>query len=74
MPCPHDPASISQLFLEGENKLKLEADAARKSTHLLVMNENENFSNYAPIRDSTCLIEQTKTNTVESRMLVGLRA
>ena len=51
MPCPHDPASLSQLYLEGENKLKLEADAARKSTHLLVMNENENFSNYAPIRD-----------------------
>ena len=57
MPCPHDPISLSQLYLEGENKLKLEADAAKKSTHLIVLNENEYFSNYTPINNKTCLIE-----------------
>ena len=74
MPCPHDPISLSQLYLEGENKLKLEADAAKKSTHLIVLNENEYFSNYTPINNKTCLIEQVKSNPVEGRMLAGLRA
>ena len=28
LPCPHDPASLGQLYLEGQNKLEMEVQAA----------------------------------------------
>ena len=41
LPCPHDPIVLSQLFLKGTSKLNLEETAARKSQHLLVLNNNQ---------------------------------
>lgn len=40
VPCPHDPVVLSQLFLKGKSKLKMEESVARKSAHLLVLNNN----------------------------------
>ena len=31
LPCPHNPDALSELYLKGENKLKLEEHTARKS-------------------------------------------
>ena len=44
LPCPHDPQSLSHLYLEGQSKLKLEANAAKKSSHLVVLNQLDQFS------------------------------
>ena len=44
LPCPHDPQSLSHLYLEGKSKLKLEANAAKKSSHLVVLNQLDQFS------------------------------
>ena len=38
LPCPHDPVSLGHLFLKGQNKLKLETAAAKKSRHLMILN------------------------------------
>ena len=38
LPCPHNPSALSELYLRGESKLKMEEQAARDSFHLLVMN------------------------------------
>ena len=40
LPGPHDPASLSQLFLEGKNKLVMEAEAAKKAKELVVLNNS----------------------------------
>ena len=38
LPCPHDPNTLSELFLEGKSKLVMEAEAAKRSKHLLILN------------------------------------
>ena len=61
LPCPHDPISLSQLFLEGESKLKLETEAAKNSKHLIILNEsNSRFNTNANVHQSLCLIEQDR--------------
>ena len=45
LPCPHDPSAMSQLSIEGLSKLKMEAKAAKKSSHLVILsNIQSNFS------------------------------
>ena len=51
--------SLSKLYLKGHNVLKLEAQAARKSSNLLILNpSNYNFNAMAKLQPKTCLIEQ----------------
>ena len=51
--------SLSKLYLKGKNVLKLEAQAARKSSNLLILNpSNYNFNVMAKLQPNTCLIEQ----------------
>ena len=38
LPCPHDPVSLSGLYLTGQNKLRLEEDVARRNNKLLNLN------------------------------------
>ena len=38
LPCPHDPTAQSVIALKGENKLLLEAESAKRSQELLVLN------------------------------------
>ena len=61
LPCPHDPQSLGQLYLEGQNKLEMEVQAAKKAGgHLVVLNKkHERFGKYNTNVDAdTCLIEQ----------------
>ena len=59
LPCPHDPEQLGQLFLKGENKLKMEVEAARKSQNFIVLNEKNTgkFNINGRILPETCLIE-----------------
>ena len=59
LPCPHDPASLGHLYLEGQNKLEMEVQAAKKSGQLVVLNKkNLKFDKYSNVNMDTCLIEQ----------------
>ena len=59
LPGPHDPAQLSHLYLEGKSKLKLEAETAKKSKHLVVLNPRNSKINYfTAVKPETCLIEQ----------------
>ena len=40
LPCPHDPDALKGLFLKGENKLKMEEEAARNSNRLINLNHD----------------------------------
>ena len=57
LPCPHDPVELGKLYLEGQSKLKMETDAARRSRHLLVLNSVP-FDQTSQVLLDTCLIEQ----------------
>jgi len=49
---------MSKLFLKGKNVLKLEAQAAKRSEKLLILNHrNLKFNEMSKVKLSTCLIE-----------------
>ena len=59
MPCPHDPSALSVLSVEGQSKLKMEVDAAKKSSHLVVLSDlQKTFNRNSKVQPDTCLIEQ----------------
>lgn len=60
LPCPHNPDSMSKLFLEGQSKLKMEVEVAKKSKHFLILNNNRHgrLKAFSKIQKDTCLIEQ----------------
>lgn len=65
LPSPHDPDSQSLLYLEGHNKLKMEAEAAKNSSHLVVLSNNANrYNNENRIQEDMCLIEQEPMDSV----------
>ena len=63
LPCPHNPEALSKLFLKGENKLKIEEKAARKSQHLLVLNNTKDskFGRLHTLNSKTCFVEQEQS-------------
>ena len=59
LPCPHNPPSQSFLYLQGESKLKLEAESAKRNLKLYMLNKNNVVPNkWEKINPDTCLIEQ----------------
>lgn len=76
LPCPHDPASLEHLYLEGQNKLELEVQAARKSSHLVILNpSHSNFKFSSDVDQNTCLIEQgSDEENMEDEVIVSSKA
>ena len=65
LPCPHNPAELGHLYLEGQSKLQLEAASAKKGKHLMILNvRNANFNGNAKLQKGTCLIEQDEDSEV----------
>lgn len=62
LPCPHNPNTLSHLYLEGKSKLQLEANVAMKSSHLVVLNQSDSFSQGVSdpqlVNPLTCLVEK----------------
>ena len=58
LPCPYDPAAQSVLSLKGENKLKLEADSAKRNTEMFVLNNDSAVPSILEKLDADiCLVE-----------------
>ena len=58
LPCPYDPTAQSVLSLKGENKLKLEAESAKRSQEFFVLNNVSAMPSMLEKLDvDVCLVE-----------------
>ena len=60
LPGPHNPSALGELFLKGTSKLLMEEQVARKSSHLMILNNAHNVAvmNRLNVNLKTSFIEQ----------------